>query len=343
MAAVTALLLTACAHRAKVADPAHVAASPDEGRTVVHSLWQTRGGGAAPRDPCLGPGDLLEISVFHFAEMQGQRARITPAGTINLPLIGTFQAAGLTENELREAIAARLREHIMRDPQITLFVAEHVSQQVSVTGAVARPGLYGLSRENRTVADLLSEAGGLNERAGDKVLFYPADGRPCATGEGAQPHVATARAMPASNPVEIDVQGQYEPPTENPLYLPVVGGDALVVNPGRFLVSGWVDKPGAYDIAPGMTAFGGISAAGGATFPANLSQVVVWRSRPGGNKMRIDVNVNDITDGRGKDVPLQAGDVIQVPASALKLVPYSGFWVLTNVVRVGAGVSLAGF
>jgi len=217
-----------------------------------------------------------------------------------------------------------------------------VSQQVSVTGAVARPGLYGLSRENRSVSDLLSEAGGLNEKAGDRVLFYPAEGKPCAPAGDAAPRVASARPT-AGNPIEINMQEQFDPPGENPLYLPVVGGDALVVNPGRFLVSGWVDKPGAYDIAPGMTAFGGISAAGGATFPANLSDVVVWRSSPGGGKTRIDVDVNELTAGRGKDVPLQAGDVIHVPASAIKLVPYSGFWVLTNVVRVGAGVTLAGF
>jgi hypothetical protein len=42
-------------------------------------------------------------------------------------------------------------------------------------------------------------------------------------------------------------------------------------------------------------------------------------------------------------VTLRAGDVVNVPASAAKMVPYSGFWVLTNVVRVGAGLSLTGF
>jgi hypothetical protein len=32
-----------------------------------------------------------------------------------------------------------------------------------------------------------------------------------------------------------------------------------------------------------------------------------------------------------------------VPASTAKMVPYSGYWFLTNVVRVGAGVSLSAF
>src|SRR5262249_15791345 len=140
-------------------------------------------------------------------------------------------------------------------------------------------------------------------------------------------------------PIEIDLNEEYQPPSENPLNLPVVGGDALVVNHGRFLVDGWVNKPGAYDIAPGMTAFGGVSAAGGALYPAALDSGVVWRSEPNGGKRAIPVDMTAITHGKAKDVTLQAGDVVDVPASKVRLVPYSGYWVLTNVIRVGAGVS----
>jgi polysaccharide export outer membrane protein len=228
----------------------------------------------------------------------------------------------------------------MRNPQVSVFVAEYASQQVSVTGAVARPGLIPLTRENRTVSHMISEAGGLSEQAGGRILFYPANqsGR-CDGTVVPQQQIATAKPADIL-PIEIDVNEQYEPANQNPLLLPVVGGDSLVINRGRFLVDGWVDKPGAFDITPGMTAFGGLSAAGGAQFPADLSNVVVWRTERGGRKKRIDVNLNDIAAGEQKDVTLQAGDVVKVPASPLKLVPYSLFWVITNVVRIGAGLSL---
>jgi len=39
-------------------------------------------------------------------------------------------------------------------------------------------------------------------------------------------------------------------------------------------------------------------------------------------------------------VTLQSGDVVKVPASPLRLVPYSLFWLMTNIVRIGAGLSL---
>jgi protein involved in polysaccharide export with SLBB domain len=143
--------------------------------TRVHRLWAERGG-AAETDFCLGAGDLVEVSVPRVPEMQALRARVSPDGTITLPHVGVIQATGSTEAQLRERIRQRLGQTLLRDPQVSLFITEHASQQVSVTGAVARPGLYGLSRQNRTIADLLSEAGGMNEHAGGTVQFYPAGG-----------------------------------------------------------------------------------------------------------------------------------------------------------------------
>jgi polysaccharide export outer membrane protein len=309
--------------------------------TRVQRLWAQRGQAAAT-DFCLGPGDLVEVSVPRVPEMQGLRARVSPEGTITLPHIGVIPASGTTEAQLRERIRQRLGQTLLRDPQVSLFITENASQQVSVTGAVARPGLYGLSRQNRTIADLLSEAGGMNEHAGGTVQFYPAGG-----GEGcsaaARPRPIAAGAPAGGTPIEIDMNRQWQPPSENPLHLPVVGGDAIVVNRGRYFVDGWVQTPGGYDLTPGTTAMGGLTAAGGAMYPADLTNIVVWRQEPGGTKKRIDVDVKSVRSGAAQDLTLQAGDVISVPASTAKMVPYSGYWILTNVVRVGAGLSFSGF
>jgi polysaccharide export outer membrane protein len=313
------------------------AASQD---TRVHALWAERSA-AAESAFCLGPGDLLEVSVPRVDEIQGLHARISPAGTITLPHLGTIQAAGLTESQLTDRLKQRLGQTLLRDPQVSLFVTEHVSQQVSVTGAVARPGLIGLTRQTRTISDLLSEAGGMNEHAGGTVQFYPAGGRACSAGPQA-PAVAPGSAA-GGTPIEIDLNRQWQPPNENPLYMPVIGGDALVVNVGRYYVDGWVKTPGAYDISPGTTALGGLTAAGGAMYPADLHSIVVWRTEPGGTKKHIDVDVDSVRKGKTQDLTLQAGDVVSVPASTAKMVPYSGYWFLTNVVRVGAGLSFTAF
>ncbi len=343
------LLTCACARpRPTTTDPAMLVdnAAPSATATAqqerVRQLWDERRGAAESQAFCLGPGDVVEVTVGRLPEIQALHARVSPAGTITLPMVGEIAAAGRTEMELREAITQRLGQTVLRDPRVTLFVANHSSQQVSVTGAVARPGLIGLSRENRTVSDLLSEAGGLDQHAGGTVLFYPArGGDTCASGTDA-PALRAGAVPGGAGGIEIDLNGQWTPPAENPLNLPVIGGDAIVVNRGRFMVDGWVQTPGAYDITPGMTAFGGLTAAGGVMYPADLTQVVVWRTEPGGTKKRLDVDVAAIQEGRARDLTLQAGDVVQVPADAAKLVPYSGYWILTNVVRVGAGLTLTG-
>src|SRR5262245_62925356 len=147
--------------------------------SIINALYRERTSGGMRTEPCLGPGDLLEISVFRWPDIQGYRTRVSPAGMISLPLLGNMRAAGLTESQLRDQIADGLKKSIMRDPQVSVFVAEYVSQQVSVTGAVARPGLIGLSRDHRTISDMISEAGGFSEHAGGRVQLYPAKGGSC--------------------------------------------------------------------------------------------------------------------------------------------------------------------
>jgi polysaccharide export outer membrane protein len=328
-------MLAACAAKrpATTADVQAPAAASD---ARVEQLLQARTSGAVRTEPCLGPGDLVEISVFRWADMQNYRTRVSPAGNVSLPLLGSMQAAGLTETELRDRIRDGLKREVLRDPQVNVFVAEYVSQQVSVTGAVARPGLYGLTRDRRTVSDLISEAGGMNEHAGGRVQLYPSPGGSC-DGAAGRPGL---RGRPDVEPVEFEVNDEYAHAGDNPLSLPVVGGDAIVVNRGRFLVNGWVQTPGAYDIAPGMTALGAISAAGGAVYAGDMSRVSVWRTRRGGTKEKIDVNMKAVAEGQEKDVTLQGGDIVNVPASAVKMVPYSAYWILTTVVRVGASVPI---
>ncbi len=297
----------------------------------MHAIWRERASGGFHTEPCLGPGDLVEISVFHWADLQNYRARVTAAGIIEVPMLGPMQAAGLTESQLRDRITDALRRNIMRDPQVNVFVAEYVSHQVSVTGAVARPGLYGLTRDHRTVSDLLSEAGGLDKGAGGKVLLYPAAGDTSCT-----PSSPAVQRVSNPTPISIDMNEDYG--DVNPLELPVIAGDALVVNRGRFAVQGWVVNPGVYDIGPGMTAMGGVSTAGGPEFAGDLSRITVWRPQPDGTKKRIDLDIDEVESGRTKDVTLEAGDVIQVPVSYIRIVPYGAYMAITKIVAFGAYV-----
>ncbi len=325
------------------ASPASVARqtpSADAQAQVAH-LWRERSASAAAADYCIGPGDVLEVAVFRFPELNGVRARVSASGSIGLPLLGEIPAAGATELELQERIARRLRDGVMKDPKVTVSVIDYRSQQVSVTGAVARPGQISLTRDRRTVSDVISEAGGLTEHAGGKVLLYPGHGDACPTLDRAAtlggPTTLDAGRGAA---VQIPLAAERAAPGPSPLDLPVFGGDAIVVDRGTYYVDGWVLSPGVFDISPGVTALGAVSAAGGPLFPADVSNVVVWRSEPSGARRRIDIDLAAITEGRQHDVAIESGDVISVPSSSMLMIPYGGYWIITNVIRVGASVPL---
>src|SRR5437016_3362630 len=108
-------------------------------------------------DPRLGPGDLIEISVFEVPELSQIKLRIPNSGQVTLPLVGSFPASGATALELQSQISNHLKTKFMHDPQVSVFVHEHKSQRVSVIGAVKQGGVFPMSGEVR-LADALGQA-----------------------------------------------------------------------------------------------------------------------------------------------------------------------------------------
>ena len=107
----------------------------------------------------IGPQDLLEISVFGVAELSGA-VRVNSRGDISLPLIGQIKAAGLTNQELEDQIEAELGKDYLQDPEVSVYVKEHTSEQVTVEGAINRPGIYEL-RGPTTLLQTIALANGL--------------------------------------------------------------------------------------------------------------------------------------------------------------------------------------
>jgi polysaccharide export outer membrane protein len=343
LALAVALVATGCASNRGPAVPRDPVAGPPSARDGARVAELARARGAATAgDYCLGTGDLLTVNVFGWDAMRDLQVRVSPAGTINLPMLGDVPAAGRTEGALRAEIERRLRAGYMRDPHVTVFVQRFQSQQVSVTGAVTRPGLYSLSRENRTLYDLLAQAGGLTEQAGGRVLFSAGQAAPCGVRARADGVAPAAAGVHTLAPIEIELDAEVPPGQPNPLLLPVAAGDSIVVSRGRFMVDGWVARPGLYSFTPGMTAYGATSVAGGALFPADLGAAEIVRARRDGTKEVLHVDLAKVGRGEMSDVSLREGDVIRLPASTVRMVPYSVYWLFTNLFRVGAGISVAG-
>ena len=102
---------------------------------------------------------------------------VRPDGKISLPLLNDVQAAGLTPDELRSAVIKAATKFI-EDPNATVVVKEINSRKVFISGTVGKPGAYNIFGD-KTVAQLIAEAGGLIEYADSKniVIHRVDDGR----------------------------------------------------------------------------------------------------------------------------------------------------------------------
>lgn len=90
----------------------------------------------------IGASDLLKIVVFQVPDLSLDEIRVDASGAIEMPLIGSVQAAGRSPAELSRDIQNRLGERYLQNPRVTVVVAEAASQKITVDGAVTKPGVY---------------------------------------------------------------------------------------------------------------------------------------------------------------------------------------------------------
>src|SRR5690348_9331209 len=174
--------------------------------TRLDALFRSRTHGETVADYPIGPGDVVEISVPPIDELRERTVRVEADGSISLPMLGTLQAGGLTEKQLRAELSERLKKY-MYDPEVDVFVKEYRSRQVAVVGMVNNPGLITLTGPDETVLDMMTRAGGLTSTAADEIILMPAEqskqqviGRIAeVSANGADPTAALQKGVPASD------------------------------------------------------------------------------------------------------------------------------------------------
>ena len=128
-----------------------LAGCASEGRTLVDttaastidpSAMLSGANGIETGHYVIGPTDVLKITVFQVADLSFDELRVGSFGNIQMPLIGTVRAAGLTPGELSELLQAQLGERYLQNPQVSITVVESASQKVTVDGDVTKPGVY---------------------------------------------------------------------------------------------------------------------------------------------------------------------------------------------------------
>jgi polysaccharide export outer membrane protein len=118
-------------------------------------------------DYILQPGDKLRVEVYKDAQLS-QSVQVRPDGKITLPLVGDLPAMGMKPLDLRERIAAALRDYV-NNPVVTVIVVEGTVPTAYVVGEVNHPGVVTLTAP-MTVLQALAVAGGLKDFADAKNI-----------------------------------------------------------------------------------------------------------------------------------------------------------------------------
>jgi polysaccharide export outer membrane protein len=253
----------------------------------------------AVQDYRLGPEDVIEIRVFELDQLN-RTVRVSGDGNVELPLVGTIRALGLTSNQVSDQIAARLRDRYVQNPQVSIFIKEFHSQKISLLGAVATPASYPLSGQRRLL-QVLADAGSLGSDAGKTLYVFrqTEDGR-------------SARLTVPLN--ELLLQGD---PRWN---IVLRAGDVISVPPEQAIavsILGAVSSPGVHKLPVGdeATLLKAIALAGGLNERASKKGIQIKRREDDGTETVIKVNLGDILSGKKPDVLLREGDVVVVKES----------------------------
>lgn len=129
--------------------------------------WQNYDGLSAPY--LLWTGDTLDISVTTAPELSRTDVIVAPDGRVQIPFIGSIQAAGLTVEDLERAISAGLSSEL-RDPRVFVAATDYGSQQIFVSGQVAQPGIFPLPGQIGPL-QAITMAGGFTNTANAKQVI----------------------------------------------------------------------------------------------------------------------------------------------------------------------------
>lgn len=241
----------------------------------------------------IGPGDVLVIEVAGEPDLK-RKVKVLEQGAIQLPYIDhDLKVGGLTEHQVNELLRREFTS-ILKEPQVTVFIEEYRARMASIAGAVNQPKQIPLTREIR-LYDLISQAGGLTEKAGTVVQLI--------------------HTKPTDSIEVINLNDIFRNPELNRF---LQDGDFInVPEAGVIYVSGNVPKPGAFPLKETTRISQAIALAGGVLPDSKKKEVLLVRSEgpDQSNTSKQLVNLYEIEKDPSKDVTLKPYDVVLVPES----------------------------
>jgi len=225
--------------------------------------------------------------------------RVNPEGKIPLPIVGYVQVEHFTIPEIEEKIQALYYpKYLVNPPSIVGKMFEYKTDNISVNGAVNKPGIHKCHHDEMTLISALMKAGGIVSDGASVINVY----------------------NPMNNmktkPIVLPVKGLNIPFTD----IEIHPNDRIEVEPLTeqvFTVIGLVNNPGVFPYPSHTTysALQGLAFAGGLNKIADPHHLRILRKGPDGET--IDVGYNISGDGMVSvsTIDIKPGDVITVEST----------------------------
>jgi polysaccharide export outer membrane protein len=195
-------------------------------------------------------------------------------GTIQLPYIGSFNAANMTVAALHDHVLAELkRKGIFSNVTLSVEVVSFGSRYVTVLGGVGTPGLVPVDRAYR-LSEVLARAGGVRDGGSDYAVLTTKDG--------------TVRKVTIE---DLAAGG----PALDPFVSP---GDKIYVPTAVFYIKGQVKGPGAYPVGLNMTLAMALARGGGLTDMGSNRNITITRNNAeiDPKDLNFQIQPNDVID-----------------------------------------------
>jgi len=295
----------------------------------------------APAPYTLGAGDLLQVDLLDVPEYSGEYL-ILSDGTLNLPLVGRLEVAGLPLSQVRDKISAAYAPFVQQ-PVATVTIVTPRPVTIAVAGEVKRPGTYvlplavanGQGRQFQfyKVTQLLQEAGGITQAADIsqvqiqrqeptrqtivvnlRELLENGDlSQDLVLRDGDTIQVPTADFL---DPIAIRQinSASFAPAAIAPFPVVIVGE---VFNPGTHIMGQQPGMAAPGDLGEPPTITQAIKLAGGITPNADLRNIELQRLSQSGELQTLEVDLWQLLQAGDatQDVTLQPGDSIVIPTA----------------------------
>lgn len=278
-------------------------------RRIATSLWigvcalalaQSPATGQGEASPVyrIGPRDVVRIEVFEEEELN-REVPVNEDGSIRLPLVGSVQAEGLTEEELAGRLKALLEENFLRRASVSVEVVQFLSRPISVLGAVRNPGAVG-SGGRLTLIEALTRSGGLSESHGGSIQIL----RRASNGLTDQITIPVEALLVRADP---------------DLNIPIFANDLITVPAAEevtIYLLGEVASSGAITFrrSERITLLAALARGGGLSERAS-NRIRIQRREQGRPSQDLVVNYRRIVAGEDPDPELRHGDVIIIKES----------------------------